>query len=147
MGKVIAGIGLLLILAVGGMYLFGFKIPPILPAESEKLVEVYGHGGLCPNGECRSRAVIYRSGKVLNYGNDLVNISRSETDSLFNLILRTDFEKIRAVKFTGMCPTSVDGLEYVYTFYLSDRKEELRSCTSKIDMNSELFRKINQLIR
>jgi hypothetical protein len=94
--------------------------------------------------------VIYQSG-AYSLGNEVGPTSEgvltaAQMAELRDLVEQTDFEAIRAVTFTELCPTAYDGQESIYTFYTSHGEEVLSSCESQIDTNLPLFRWIEELI-
>lgn len=87
------------------------------------LVKADYSGGMCPNGPCSSSRVIYKS----------------NNSDLQELINQTDFNEIRKVKFTELCPTAYDGSKVLYTFYTSHGIEQIDTCVTKVNPNSPLF--------
>lgn len=61
------------------------------------------------------------------------------------LIETTDFESIRATKFTGTCPTAYDGAQFIYAFSTNRGKVLLDSCQNVIDPDSDLFKIIHNI--
>lgn len=110
------------------------------------LLQISYSGGLCPNGPCSSTTTILKDGSFLVDNKLKTKISEQEINELQSLITNTNFESIKAVKFTGVCPTAFDGPEITYIFYTSKVQETIASCQVKIDLKSPLFTKIDQII-
>ena len=54
-------------------------------------------------------------------------------------IANANFQKIKAKKFTGDCPTAYDGTEAIYTITTEKGIEVIKSCETAIDKNDPLF--------
>jgi len=121
-----------------------FKFLPSM--DSGKLLEIYSHGGLCPNGECRLSTIITTDGKVMVNGNLETTLISNEITKLRDLINGADFTSIKSIKFTGTCPTAYDGQERIYTFYTDRGTETISSCEVAIDYTSPLFSEITQIL-
>ena len=80
------------------------------PADVGPLVTVEAHGGLCPEGECRSVVAIGADGHVHRLEPDEAEIRRlsAETiDAIRAAMLVTDFDAIRSRPFTGELPDRI----------------------------------------
>jgi len=114
------------------------------------LLEIYSSGGLCPDGICNSKQVIYRGGEVRVNGK-AVQVGYKFTSEMINnlstVIESTDFNALRSIPFRGTCPTAYDGQEVIYTFYTFHGPEKVSSCTTEIDYNSELFKAVENIQR
>lgn len=117
-----------------------------ISSTTNNLVTISYIGGLCPDGVCSSVQAILKDGSFFIDGKLKSQIQKSEISQLENLINTTNFEAIKAVKFTGTCPTAYDGQEATYTFNTSHGQETLSSCRVKIDYQSALFSKINDVL-
>ncbi len=107
------------------------------------LVTIDAHGGRCVEGECRAVTTIDRSGRltidadggpqVLSVAPDLLRVLAAAVDS-------TDYARITAVPFEGLCSTAVDGMELTYTFHPAGRPPvTFSSCEVAIDPADPLF--------
>lgn len=151
--------GLVVIGIVFGVIYYFYKNPSLLseipfrlPSQvtnivSSPLVSVYVHGGLCPNGrECSSTTVIKRDGTIITEGENRTVLDTIELTKLTNLVNTEDYNTLKARKYSGLCPTSYDGSEAIYTFYTSHGTERIASCEVAIDERAPLFSEINQLL-
>lgn len=114
------------------------------------LVNIEYRGGLCRYGPCYERTSIYIDGSFI-HSNAPDSEFRGTLDAvtmteLFLLIETTDFKALRAVKFTGECPTAYDGQETIYTFYWIGGTEVISNCQFVIDFHNPLFQKIDTLL-
>jgi hypothetical protein len=112
------------------------------PAATGPLVSVEAHGGLCPEGECRSLVAIDRDGRLLRLAPDPGEMGRLEPRTVSAIevaIASTDFAALRARRFTGECPTAFDGQELIYTFNTPSGEERIASCEVEIDESHPLF--------
>ena len=112
---------------------------------TNNLLQISYSGGMCPSGVCSSTKSILKDGSFLVNGELKTKISEQEINELQSLIASTDFASVKAVKFIGTCPTAYDGQELTYIFYTPKGLETIASCQVKIDINSPLFAKIDQL--
>ena len=51
----------------------------------------------------------------------------------------TDFDALRARKFTGECPMAYDGQEWIYEFGAPGGTERIATCETEVDPNDPLF--------
>jgi hypothetical protein len=58
---------------------------------------------------------------------------------LHGAIKTANYDAIRAVPFTGECPTAFDGQEWVYEFGGPRGVERIASCETEIDPASPVF--------
>ena len=72
-------------------------------------------GGECPGGRCDNEAVLYGDGRVEGPGAH-GPVAADDVARISELIDATDWDAVRAVPFTGECPTAFDGQKHVYTF-------------------------------
>jgi hypothetical protein len=103
------------------------------------LVTIERHGGLCPNGECRSLIRIDSDGAVRG-GTMPTTIPPALITTLRLEMARANFARIESRRFTGQCPTVYDRQEAVYTFHAATGDEVIASCTVAIDPDDPLFR-------
>src|SRR3989344_6873852 len=108
-----------------------FKFVP--KTDSNKLLQIYFHGGLCPDGECNSTTVFTEHGNVIVNGSLKTTLIPNEVIKFKQLIENTDYITIKSKKFTGMCPTAYDGSETIYTFYTNHGNEVISTCQQVID--------------
>jgi hypothetical protein len=59
--------------------------------------------------------------------------------ALDGAVKTTNFDAIRARKFTGECPTAYDGQETIYEFGTPTGTERIASCETEIDPNQPVF--------
>jgi hypothetical protein len=105
-------------------------------------VTIEAHGGLCPEGECRSLVAIERDGRLHRLAPDSGEMAMLEpriVTAIEVAIASTDFAALRARPFTGTCPTAFDGQELIYTFATPSGEERLASCEVEIDPDHPLF--------
>jgi hypothetical protein len=120
--------------------------PIITPstAPNVSLVRITHHGGICPTGECSSTISLDIDG-LLHFEDKVATISAAELDNLKNILGQTNFQRIKAKPFTGLCPTANDQQETIYYISTSQGEVKLASCETSIDPNSEPFLNINRL--
>lgn len=108
------------------------------------LMRVSYSGGMCRGGGCSSSLAFERDGSYTSTsGQDKPTkgkVPKADIDALAAEIARADFGKIKAVKFTGTCPTAYDGSEVTYTFLTLLGTQEVASCQVAIDKDSPLFK-------
>jgi hypothetical protein len=114
------------------------------------LLKIEYRGGLCHYGECYAYIAIYKDGTVIHADQPNVE-TKSQLDSaliadLTTLIENANYAALRAVEFTGLCPTAVDGTEIIYTFYPHGKLEAISTCQFEIDFKQPLFSKLNELL-
>ena len=94
--------------------------PSEAPAESlaadEIVVTVSVTGGECPNGPCGASYTIYGDGRVDGLEDPLYAIPGDQMTLIADQVGRTNWDAVRAVPFTGECPTAFDGQKHVYAF-------------------------------
>ena len=105
------------------------------------LVTIERHGGLCPEGECRSSIEIRSDGAVRG-GASPARVPPAAVATLRLEMARANFALIKSRPFTGQCPTAYDGQETVYTFHAPSGDEAIASCTIAIDPGDPLFRAV-----
>lgn len=130
-----------LVLAVAAAVLPG-GCALLQPAPSGPLVTIEAHGGLCPEGECRSLVAIERDGRLHRLAPDTGEMATLEpriVTAIEVAIASTDFAALRSRPFTGTCPTAFDGQELIYTFATPSGEERLASCEVEIDSAHPLF--------
>lgn len=115
-----------------------------------QLLSVLQQGGLCIEGICNREVIIYHDSTYeVKYGNGdhtEGSFSAERVNTLRGLIATADFELMRAVPFTDVCPTAYDGIEIIYTFYINGGVEIISSCAYVIDVNSSIFAAIFELL-
>ena len=113
------------------------------------LVTVEAHGGLCPEGECRTLLAIEADGLVHQIEPVEAEIHRATTeavDAYRAALAVTDFDAIRSRPFTGDCPTAFDGQELIFTFATPAGPERISSCEVEIDPEDPLFAAVNGML-
>ena len=93
-------------------------------------------GGECLGGLCEQTTTIDQSGLVhvaAKPPNQLGTVNPVDLVGLQAAIATTDFGLLRTHKFTGTCPTAVDGPEQVLTFSTANGAEVLAACTTQLD--------------
>jgi len=103
------------------------------------------NGGLCPEGACHYETKVTMDGKFTSGNGASATLTVEELNHFKQIINTTDFEKIRAVPFTDICPAAYDGPWLIFTFYTTHGEERLDSCESLIDDTTEPFKIIEQL--
>src|SRR6185295_4716733 len=104
----------------------------------------------CVYISCYGYAIFYRDGTVSQSDEPGIEAKRQIDGAIIaalsSLLETTDLAAIRAVKFTGVCPTARGGQETIYTFYRSTGPEIISNCQFAIDYKIPLFGKINELL-
>ncbi len=116
-------------------------VASLLPAAGP-LVTVTTSGGECFDGPCGSTIVIERNGTVRQALPAEAVLGQVPPDLLAGLdgaIKTANYDAIRAVPFTGECPTAFDGQEWVYEFGGPRGVERIASCETDIDPASPVF--------
>ena len=106
------------------------------------LVSVTVHGGECAGGPCGSTTVIERDGRVHQTAPvpaELGRIGGDVVTAIDAAVKTTDFDALRARKFTGECPMAYDGQEFIYEFGAPGGTERIATCETEIDPNDPLF--------
>ncbi len=116
--------------------------PASTPTPSGPLVTVTTRGGECFDGPCGSVIAIGRDGAVHEAAkppNDLGTVPPELVTALDAAIRGTDFDAVRAVAFSGECPTAFDGQEVIYEFGGPKGPERVASCETAIDPDQPVF--------
>jgi hypothetical protein len=146
----LAGLGLVATLGVTVVGCSPAAIASVLPVPSGPLVTVTTRGGECVNGPCGSTIVIERDGRVhqvMPQAADLGALPAEALGALDRAVKTTNFDAIRARKFTGECPTAYDGQETVYEFGAPTGTERIASCETEIDPNQPVFAAFTAALR
>jgi hypothetical protein len=117
-------------------------VASLLPIASGPLVTVTTRGGECFNGPCGSTITIERDGRVHQTAPtsaELGALSANALTAVDAAVRTTDFESVRARKFTGECPTAFDGQEVIYEFGAPGGIERIASCETEIDADQPPF--------
>lgn len=120
----------------------------LLPDGSGILVTVETRGGECPGGPCGERIVIHRDGTVETARSDATAgppIPAETVALIAGQIATTDWTAVRAVPFTGECPTAFDGQETVYTFPTAAGVQVFSSCENDLS-GVEVFTTIQETL-
>ncbi len=118
----------------------GGTIP--IPIATGPLLTVETRGGECFAAPCGSTIVVERDGRVHSAGkppNDLGQVPLDQLAALDAAIKTTDFAILKARPFTGDCPTTYDGAEFVFEFGAPGGPQRIASCEVEIDYGSPLF--------
>jgi hypothetical protein len=73
-------------------------------------------GGECANGPCGAQYVIRNDGSIDGPEGAPSSIPAELAEEIAALAASADWDAVRAVPFTGECPTAFDGQKHVYTF-------------------------------
>lgn len=115
----------------------------------EPVVEIEMTGGLCVYGECYSQAIVYPTGIVIILAGSgeryVVEIDPELVAAAQDAIAGVAIADLRAVPFTGTCPTAYDDLEFHYTFERLGVRETISSCEYAIDPTQPPFPNIQAL--
>jgi hypothetical protein len=106
------------------------------------LVTVTVRGGECPEGACGGTTVIERNGRVHKTAPVAAELGRLPKDVVAALdvaVRTTDFDLIRARRFTGECPVNFDGQETIFEFGAPGGTERIATCETEIDPGHPLF--------
>jgi hypothetical protein len=125
---------------LAGCSMIGASAPAIIG--TGPLVTVTTRGGECMDGPCGSVVVIERDGTVHEAAkppNELGTLSRELLTALDAAVKTADFTTIRAMPFTGECPTAFDGQEAIYEFGAPGGIERVASCETAIDPANPVF--------
>lgn len=108
------------------------SVPSATPAPSVAgdaiLVTVDVTGGECPSGPCGAEYVVYVDGRVDGPADGARAISKDQMDLIAAEVGRTNWDVVRSVPFTSMCPTAYDGQKRVYAFPLRGGDVVVDSC-------------------
>lgn len=129
---------------------------PPQATEPPLLISVKYSGGLCPSDTGRGSMTCTGTNDILTDGTLTVSangnlvktamLSADELATLTTLVNTTNFTAIRAVPFTGLCPSAYDGSEAFYTFVTTHGMEEVASCTVTIDDMLPLFQTLSTIL-
>jgi hypothetical protein len=114
----------------------------LVPVATGPLVTVTTQGGECVDDPCGSTIVIERDGRIHQATPaeaDLGSAPPNALAALDTVVRTTNFDAIRARKFTGECPTAFDGQEIIYEFGAPGGVERVSSCETEIDPNEPVF--------
>lgn len=125
-----------------------------LPSEPKLLISAAYRGGLCMYDTgphiCNGKRDILTDGTLTEHANGKIvkttTLSADEIATLANLVNSTDFTAVKAVPFTGTCPTAYDGGEALYTLVTTHGTEELTTCTVTIDFTLPLFQTLSTIL-
>lgn len=112
------------------------------------LLKIDVRGGRCRTGECFTKILIDKEGNYkvdANFGKKSGKLEVTDLTELESLLTQADFKVIKAKKFTGDCPTSFDGQEFIYSFRHSGKTEVISSCKIEIDYESPLFSLVQKI--
>ncbi len=120
------------------------SIPAVasLVPDAGPLVAVTVRGGECPEGACGATTVIERNGRVHQtapVAAELGALAPNVLTALDAAVKTTDFDALRARKFTGECPMAYDGQEFIYEFGAPGGMERIATCETEVDPNDPLF--------
>jgi hypothetical protein len=125
-------------------------ISSVLPVPSGPLVTVTTRGGECVNGPCGSTIVIERDGRVHQVGPQAADLGRLPVEALGAIdgaVKTTNFDAMRARRFTGECPTAYDGQQTIYEFGAPAGTERIASCETEIDPNQPVFAAVSAALQ
>ncbi|GIK67280.1 MAG: hypothetical protein BroJett018_50740 [Chloroflexota bacterium] len=115
----------------------------------EPVVEIEMTGGLCEYGGCYNQAIVYPAGIVIIFAGSgdryVLEIDPELVTEAQDAIAEVDIADLRAVPFTGTCPTAHDGQEIHYTFERLEVRETISTCEYAIDPNQPPFPSIQAL--
>ena len=96
------------------------SIPTTDPATSSAadtiVLTVDVTGGECANGPCGAQYVVYGDGRVDGPPGAALAIPADQMTLIADQVGRTNWDAVRAVPFTGECPTAFDGQKHIYGF-------------------------------
>jgi hypothetical protein len=121
----------------------------LVEAPAGLLVTVEAHGGLCPEGGCRTLLAIEADGLAHQIEPVEAEIHRATNEAIgaYRAALAvTDFDVIRSRPFTGVCPIAFDGHELIFTFATPAGSERISSCDVEIDPEDPLFAAVNGML-
>jgi hypothetical protein len=117
-------------------------VASLVPVTSGPLVTVTTRGGECPEGMCESMIVIGRDGRVQRLAPAIEDLGIVPANALVGLdtaVRTTNFDAIRARRFTGECPMAYDGQEIVYEFGAPGGVQRIASCETEIHPDAPIF--------
>ena len=107
------------------------------------LVTATMHGGECVGGvTCDTTIYLDRDGRAHSAAkppNDLGQVPADVMATLTAAVAQTDYSAVKSHKFTGQCPTAVDGQELIIEFAVGTGTQRISSCEIDIDWGSPLF--------
>jgi hypothetical protein len=118
----------------------GVSIP--LPGASGPLLIVETTGGECFAAPCGASVIVERDGRVHSAAkppNDLGTLPPDVLAGLDAAIRAADFATIRSHPFTGECPTTFDGQEFIFVFGTPGGQQRISSCEVEVDFGNPLF--------
>ena len=105
-------------------------------------VTVETTGGLCVQGACGSIISIEPDGRVHQVKpepKELGSVPQEIMRALVVEVEQADFDAIKSRPFTDTCPIAFDGQQFVYTFTIVSRTEQIDSCQVVVDPADPLF--------
>ena len=135
-------VALIAVLAATGAACQSIPAVASLVPDAGPLVVVTVHGGECAGGPCGSTTVIERNGRVHQtepVAAELGALPPNVLTALDAAVKTTDFDALRARKFTGECPMAYDGQEFIYEFGAPGGTERIATCETEVDPNDPLF--------
>ena len=122
---------------------------------AEPLVTVEWRGGLCQYGGCSTVFEVTTDGAyriVQGDGSEATGTTDEVlSTALSDAIARADFDAVRILGSTEICPTAYDGQEVIYTFHAPGGDERMSTCEHVLEWNlrpfPELLAILNPLMR
>src|SRR5690606_16984574 len=74
------------------------------------------------------------------------HLSDEELSALSEAIASADYDALRSVPFTDICPPAYDGSQVIYTFYTTAGAEVIDACEFVIDENAPLFQSVSRIL-
>jgi hypothetical protein len=112
------------------------------PSPTGLLLTIETRGGECVDGPCGTTLFVERNGRVHQAAkppNDLGVVSPATLAALSAAIRTADFAELKSHPFTGLCPTAVDGQEWIFEFGTPDGVRRIATCEVEVDFTSPLF--------
>ena len=138
----IRAVALIVVLAASMVACQSIPAVASLVPDAGPLVVVTVHGGECAGGPCGNTTVIERNGRVHQtepVAAELGALPPNVLTAVDAAVKTTDFDALRARKFTGECPMAYDGQEFIYEFGAPGGTERIATCETEVDPNDPLF--------
>lgn len=139
-----------LTMACNLLSLFGIASAPLPGSGTDPLMTVEYTGGLCVYGACSAVYTVSADGTIsLVRGDGLSgsdHLNSEELTALTGVIASADYDALRSVPFTDICPPAYDGSQVIYTFYTSAGTQVIDACEFVVDENAPLFQTVRQIL-
>lgn len=119
--------------------------PPTASPEPIAVLTIETRGGECVSGPCDRLVNFDEDGRiheVIPKDRVVGTVPKDILEALQIEMVQANYNLLQSKRFTGTCPTAVDGQETIYTFHIATGDEQIASCKVAIDENHPLFRAV-----